>query len=303
MTASTLEVAGRQIRVTNLDRVLWPATGFTKGAMLDYYLAVAPALLPQLGDRPVVLGRFPEGVHERGWGQFECRGRPDWMPTARIALRSGQQRELCVIGDEAALAWVVNQGVIELHPFLARASDFATPTAVVFDLDPGPPAGLAEAGQASVILRRILEADGLVALPKTSGGSGVHVVVPLNSGHSYAETKAYARGVARELAAAHPDLFIERMARNARAGRIFVDWGQNDQRKQTVAAYSLRATLAPSVSTPLSWDDVESTLRSSRAATLAFDPREVLERVARRGDLHRGASELVQRLPARRRSA
>ena len=296
MTAE-LEVDGRRVAVSNLDRVLWPSTGYTKGQMLAYYLRIAAALLPHVRGRPVVLGRFPEGVHGRGWGQFECRGHPEWMATRRLALRTGSARNFCLVNDTPSLAWVANQGVVELHPYLAPADAFDVPASVVFDLDPGAPAAILECGRAALWLRALLDGIGLKAFPKTSGGSGLHVIVPLNTPHDYGHTKAFARDVARRLADTHPDAVVDRMAKSLRVGRVFVDWGQNDQRKQTVAAYSLRATEVPSVSTPVAWDELAAAVARGDGRALAFGPADAIDRVERLGDLHGPVVGLRQRLP------
>ena len=269
---------------------MWPETGFTKRDVLDYYRGVGPYLVTHLRGRPLMLGRFPEGVHGRGWGQLECRGRPDWMASAELTLRSGVVREVCLVNDLASLTWVANQGVVELHPFLATADAFDRPTAIVFDLDPGPPAGLVECCRAALALRRLLAESAREGYPKTSGSSGLHVVVPLGTPATYAETKAFARATAARLAAELPDLALDRMARSLRAGKVFVDWAQNDERKQTVAPYSLRATARPGVSTPVTWDEVTAVSASGDPAPLEFTPHAVVERVARFGDLHRAAS-------------
>ena len=288
--SQTVEVEGRTLTVTNLDRVLWPATGFSKGGMIDYYRAIGPVLVPHVVGRPVMLGRFPAGVEGRAWGQLACRGRPDWMATTELTLRTGVVRDVCLVNDVASLMWVANQGVIELHPFLARAETFNRPTAMDFDLDPGPPAGLAECARVALALRRVLEAEGRDAVVKTSGSAGLHAVIPLNGAATYGDTKGYARAAAARLAAEQPDLVLDRMTRSLRAGKVFVDWAQNDERKQTVAAYSLRATAVPGVSTPVTWDEVEHVARTGDASALVFSPRDVLERVERLGDVFRGVS-------------
>ena len=197
MTNADLE----SVRLTNLDRVLWPATGFTKGDLVDYYTRIGPMLVPHLAHRPLMLGRWPEGIEARGWGQWECRGHPAWMATTTLEMRTGTV-EACVVNDLASLVWVANQGVIELHPYLARADAFDRPLSVVFDLDPGPPAGVRECCLVALRLRVALERRGLQGWPKTSGGEGLHVFVPLNDEFTYPVTKAFAREVAAELAAA-----------------------------------------------------------------------------------------------------
>lgn len=290
-----VEADGRRVRLTNLQRVLWPATGDTKGDLLAYYREVAPALLPHLVDRPVTLWRYPEGVDGPSWFQNECRGRPNWMATVRLPDRRGGVQEFCLVNDLPSLLWVANLGTVELHPFLARADRPDRPTAVVFDLDPGAGAGLAECSRVALRLRDALARGGLDGVPKTSGGKGLHVVVPLNAPHSFQRTKAFARAVAGELAGRHPGLVVDRMARSLRRGRVLVDWSQNDPGKSTIAVYSLRGTSVPRVSTPVTWEEVEGAAEG--AGGLVFGPREVLDRLARHGDLFAPVLRRVARLP------
>jgi bifunctional non-homologous end joining protein LigD len=265
------------VALTNLDRVLWPRTGFTKGDLVSYYRDVAPAILPHLVGRPLTLWRYPSGVHERGWWQNECRGAPDWL---RVAELRGQR--FCVVDDEMSLTWVANQGTIELHPFLARVDAPETPTAIVLDLDPAPPAGLPECCEVALALRERLRLD---ALPKTSGGSGLHVVAPLRERTTFATTKALARELAAELAVELPGLVVATQRRADRPGHGLVDWLQNDATRSTVAPYSLRAMPVPLVSTPVAWDEVERCARDRDAAALAFSPPDVLARLDAHGDL------------------
>lgn len=283
------------VATTHPERVMYPATGFTKADVLAYYRSVAPAMVPHLAGRPMMMGRWPEGVDGRGFGQFECRGRPEWMASAPLRLRDGRVVDVCIVNDEPSLLWVANQGVLELHPYLARWSSFDTPLAVVFDLDPGPPASLAECCRVALRLRELLDGARLHTVVKTSGGSGLHVFVPLNVPATYAETKAFARSVAAELAATLPDLVVDRMSRAVRPGRVFIDWGQNDERKQTVAAYSLRAADRPVVSAPVGWDEIDA---GAGGATLVFSPAAVLDRLAHVGDLFEPMLTLTQQLPS-----
>ncbi len=292
-----LSVDGRTLPVTNLGRVLWPATRFTKDDLLAYYRAVGAAMVRQLAGRPLMLGRFPEGIDRPGWGQWECRGRPEWMSVATLRMKDGREVETCVIDDVASLLWAANQGTLEFHPYLARAASFETPTAVVFDLDPGVPAGILECAAVALALRTVLDAHGLAAFPKSSGGEGLHVFVPLNTPATYEATKAFARATAARLAADAPDLVVDRMAKAARGGRVFIDWGQNDARKQTIAAYSLRTTVQPRASAPLSWEEVERAVVSRDPAVLRHGPAGVVARLESHGDLFSAVAELQQRLP------
>lgn len=278
--------------LSSLDRVLWPATGFTKGQMVDYYARVAPVLLPHLADRPLTLGRFPNGVDGPGFAQTECRGRPDWMETVPIRLRNGRVRNFCLARDVHSLLWIANLGTIELHIFLGRARTLEQPTAVVFDLDPEPPAGTADAARVALILRDRLACGGLTAVVKATGGEGLHVLVPLNCPHTYAQTRSFARGLARELAAEHRDVVASAAARQRRAGTVLIDWAQNNERRSIVAPYSLRAADRPRVSAPLRWEEVER-----RPQELGFGPQDTLARLRRVGDSFADALSAVQRLP------
>ena len=293
-----LEIAGRAVRFTNEDKVLWPETGTTKGDLLDYYLSVAPVLLPYLEERPLTLGRWPDGVDAQGWFQTTCPAPPEWIPTHPVAARPGTRRppNYCVVNEVAALVWVVNLAAIELHPLLARRPAVDRPTSLVVDLDPGPGASRATCAAVALLVREALAGRGLQSFAKTSGWSGLHVVAPLAATHRYAATKAFARAVARDLAESHPGLVVDRQDRSLRTGRVLIDWSQNDERKSTAAAYSVRALAFPSVSTPLQWEEVEAAAHG--AASLMFDTAAVRRRLDRHGDLFRPVLALGQRLPA-----
>ena len=287
-----VEVGGRALRLSSLDKVLWPEAGFTKGGLLDYYGKVAAALLPHLAERPVTLARFPDGVDRYGWYQTNCRGRPDWVPTRRI-----RDQEYCLVNDLPSLLWAANMGTIELHPFLARSDRLEAPDVVVFDLDPGTPAGILECGRVALWLRDALAEEGLASLPKTSGSIGLHVYVPLNSPATYGDTKAFARRLAGVLAERHPDSVVDEMAKRLRGGKVFLDWGQNDAAKSTIAPYSLRAMAWPTVSAPIAWEEVERATAERRSDLLTFGPREVLDRLERLGDPFESVLTLKQTLP------
>jgi bifunctional non-homologous end joining protein LigD len=287
-----IEAAGRVVRVTSPERVLWPEASFTKRDLVDYYTRVAPALLPHLADRPLTLARFPEGVARYGWYQTECRGAPEWLRTRLV----GTQR-CCVVDDLAGLIWAANRGTLELHPLLSRGAHTDEPAAVVFDLDPGPPAGLEECCRVALALREELRAVGLTAYAKTSGVLGLHVVIPLAPGHTFAQTKAFARRVARVLAERHPGRVLDQPARSLRPGKVLVDWGQNDVSRSLVAPYSPRAVPWPTVSTPLRWDEVEHAHAVGEPDRLVFLPSAVLERLERDGDLFTPVLAGTQPLP------
>jgi bifunctional non-homologous end joining protein LigD len=285
-----------KVDLTSLDRVLWPRTGFTKGAMVDYYARVAPALLPHIADRALTLGRFPAGVDRRGFAQTECRGRPEWMTTHPVRLRDGRVREYCVVNDLPSLLWVANQAAIELHPFLARTERHDRPTLVMFDLDPGEGAGVLDCCRVALSLRALLGDLGLDAFVKTSGSLGLHVQVPLNTPHGYEETKPFAREVAARLAAEDPRHVTDRTSRALRGGRVLVDWLANDASRSLIAPYSLRAADHPTVSTPLGWDEVEDALRAGAPERLVFAAADLPSRLDAVGDPLAPALELRQDL-------
>jgi bifunctional non-homologous end joining protein LigD len=286
VTETTLDLGGRRVRLTSPERPMWPAAGLTKGWLVDYYLAVADALLPHLAGRPLTLARFPEGTHRRGFLQNECRGAPPWMRTAVLPLRHERERRYCVIDDAASLAWVANLAAVELHPYLLDAADPERPVGLVVDLDPGPGAGLAECCRLALRMRELLGEHGLHPRVKTSGRIGLHLLAPVTD-MTFDQTRALARELAERVVAESPDAAVATQKRSERAGRVLVDWQQNDPRRSTVAPYSLRAgATAPRVSTPLTWDEVEAGARDADAAArLRFGPVDVLRRLERHGDL------------------
>jgi bifunctional non-homologous end joining protein LigD len=283
--------------LTSLDRVLFPATGYTKGDMLAYYEAVAPVLLPHLAGRPLTLGRFPAGVDGPGFATTECRGRPDWVRTVAVRLRSGEVREQCTVDDLPSLLWVVNLGSIELHAFPSRAGRLEEPAFVVLDLDPGPGTGLTQCCRVALWLRDALAELALQAFCKTSGGLGLHVYVPLAPGHSFDQSKALARSLASRFAHERPDAVTDRRESSSRSGRVLVDWVPNSPRALTVAPYSLRAADLPSVSAPVAWEEVEAVASGDVEERLRFGPRDALQRVRDGDDLFRPVLETAQRLP------
>jgi bifunctional non-homologous end joining protein LigD len=290
-------VEGRRLRLTNLDKLLWPLARFTKRDLLAYYESMAAILVPHIADRPLTLRRFPDGVDGLDWFQTQCRGRPEWLPSVAIPGRKGAVQRYCVVNDLASLLWVANLATIELHPFLATRERPDRPLAVVFDLDPGPPASILGCCEVGLLLRRALEGLGLASFPKTSGSIGLHVYVPLTGSATYDQTKRFARTFAARMAERRPELVVDRMALSLRGGRVFVDWGQNDHSKSTVAPYSLRGLPWPTVSTPVTWGEVERAIDAGRPELLTFVAEDVPNRVERLGDLFRPVLDLEQRLP------
>jgi bifunctional non-homologous end joining protein LigD len=300
MSPTEVAIDGRRLRLTNLDKVMYPATGFTKGEVVDYYARVADVMLPHLAGRPLTLVRHPDGVGGPHFFEKNCPGhRPAWVPTVAFGGgRSGREVRYCLCEERATLVWLANLAALELHALLARAPDLDRPTAVVFDLDPGPPAGLVECCRVALRLRELLEALGLRAFPKTSGGKGLHVLVPVARVHTYADTRTFAHALTRLLARDTGGFVVDTMDREVRRGRVFIDWSQNHPTKTTVAPYSLRARERPFASAPVTWDEVAATAAAGDPSALAFDATDVLGRVERHGDLLAPVLALEQHLPA-----
>ncbi|HEV3475641.1 MAG TPA: non-homologous end-joining DNA ligase [Actinomycetota bacterium] len=277
-----VEVEGRHLTLSSLDRVLWPETGFTKAQMIDYYRAVAPAMLPHLRNRPVTLVRFPEGVDRDGWYQTNCRGHPPWMSVHEVRSRRGDLLRYCVVNDLPSVVWAANLGTIEFHPLLSTTAGMEESGFVIFDLDPGPPASVRECARVALHLRDELEKEGLTGFPKTSGAKGLHVHVPVGPPWAFDRAKGFARQIAERLAAGDPEMTLSEQARDRRAGKVLVDWGQNDPNRSVIAPYSLRAMREPRVAGPLRWAEVESIAAGGEPPPLG--PGDVLDRLARAGD-------------------
>jgi bifunctional non-homologous end joining protein LigD len=294
-----VEVEGRRLKLSNLDKVMYPAVGFTKGQVIDYYTKVAPTVLPHLRDRPLTLKRYPDGVESEYFYEKQCPShRPDWVRTAPIwSEHTKRTIEFCLANDLPTLVWTSNLADLELHTALALAEDITRPNMVAFDLDPGLPAAILECSQVAVLLRDLLGELGLKSFAKTSGSKGMQVYVPLNTPVSYDETKPFSRALAMLLEKQHPELVVSTQAKAARKGKVLVDWSQNDESKTTVCVYSLRARERPTVSTPLEWDEVETALEHKQGERLVFDAEAVLERIEDHGDLFAPVLELEQSLP------
>jgi bifunctional non-homologous end joining protein LigD len=296
---SVVEIDGKHLSLTNLDKVLYPAAGFTKGQVIDYYARVAPVLVPHLAGRPLTLKRYPEGVDKEYFFEKNAtKHRPDWVKTAPV-WSEGNQRDVNYIlaNDLATLVWIANLAGIELHPSLSLAKDIASPRSMVFDLDPGPPANIVQCCQVGVWLREIFDHFGLQSFPKTSGSKGLQIYVPLNTPTDYDSTKSFALALARLLENEHRELVVSDMKKQLRVGKVFVDWSQNDEHKTTVSVYSLRAREHPTVSTPVKWEEVQQALKKKEAALLVFEAHQVLERVQKMGDLFEPVLALKQKLP------
>ena len=293
-----VDVEGRRLKLSNLDKTFYPSVGFTKGAVIDYYTRIAPALVPHMEGRPLTLKRYPDGVEGQYFYEKNCPShRPDWFRT--VAVWSGQNKanvNYCVVDDLPSLVWVANMASLELHTSLARAEDVHRPTMLVFDLDPGPPAGIKECCDVGLKLRDLFAELKLRTFAKTSGSKGLQVYVPLNSATTYEETKPLALAVAQELERKHPRLVLSNMKKELRKGKVFVDWSQNDDHKTTVCVYSLRARERPTVSAPVTWEEVEAHHRGRRK-DLSFTADQVLKRFEKDGDLFAPVLKLKQKLP------
>jgi bifunctional non-homologous end joining protein LigD len=296
--AAETTVDGRELKLSNLDKVLYPQTGFTKGDLISYYAAIAPVLLGHLAERPLTVTRWPDGVQAKSFFQKQAPAhRPEWVRTATVASAS-KPIDYTLADDLPTLVWLANLAAIELHVPLARAEAMDRPTALVFDLDPGAPANIVECCHVGLQLHGMFENLGLQSFAKTSGSKGLQVYVPLNSAEvTYERTKPFAKAVAETLEAAEPDLVVSRMTKARRTGKVLIDWSQNDAKKTTVCVYSLRATERPTASTPVGWEEVRATRDSGDPACLVFEAARVLERVADRGDLFAPVLSLVQALP------
>ncbi len=294
-----LEVDGRKIPVSNLDKVLYPEVGFTKADVINYYIRIAPVLLPHVKNRALTLKRYPNGVNGEFFYEKNCPShRPPWVKTAPI-WSEGNQRimDYCLANDLPTLVWAANLADLELHLSLACSRKPDQPTFLVFDLDPGPPADMVKCCQVGIWLRDILADDGLDSYAKTSGSKGLQLYAPLNTRVAFDQTKNYARSLAERLAREHSDDVVFKMLKSLRKNKVLVDWSQNDEHKTTVAAYSLRAKQRPTVSTPVTWDEVENCLKKSDADLLVFDADQVLKRVEKHGDLFKPVLEQKQKMP------
>ncbi len=298
MSDTTVEIDGQRLKLTNLDKVLYPAVGFTKAEVIDYYVRVAPTMLTHVAGRGVTLRRYPDGVDGKSFFEKRCPShRPDFVGTLRGPGDRGGAIEYCHFDSVAAMAWCGNMAAIEVHAPMARGVDLDAPTMCVFDLDPGPPAGMQACCDVAIDLRAVLSGVGLECFPKTSGSKGLQVYVPLNTPHTHDHCSSFALAVAQVLEKNYPERVLSVMTKKLRRGKVFIDWSQNSRHKTTVAAYSLRAKASPTVSTPVTWDEVES---GAGGEPLGFEAAEVLERIDTLGDLFAPTATLEQELPASR---
>jgi bifunctional non-homologous end joining protein LigD len=297
---TVVDIQGKHLKLSNLDKVLYPEVGFTKGQLIDYYARIAPVLLPHLKDRPLTLKRYPNGVTGMHFYEKNCpEHRPDFVQVAPIwSPGNNKWMNYCLAQDIPTLVWAANLADIELHTSLSKSDEMQRPTFIVFDLDPGDPADIVQCCQVGLWVREMFGSFGLEAFAKTSGSKGLQVYVPLNTAVTYDQTKPFAHELARVLERQHPDLIVSDMKKVLRTGKIFVDWSQNDDYKTTVCVYSLRAKSRPTVSTPVKWEEVEQCLKKNDPERLVFTGDEVLRRVDKFGDLFEPVLKMKQKLPS-----
>ncbi len=295
--STLLKIGGREVAVSNLDKVFYPQTGFTKGQVIDYYVQIAPVLLPHLKNRPITLKRYPNGVDGIFFYEKQCPShRPKWVRTALVP-KDGGEIDYCLMNDLAALVWAANLADLELHTFLHQAPRLDRPTVLAFDLDPGAPADLVTCCRVGVWLKEMLDEAGLKSFAKTSGSKGLQIFVPLNTSVTYERTKTFALALAERLTQEHPREVVSKMSKSLRKGKVFIDWSQNDDHKTTVCVYSMRAKQRPTVSTPVTWAEIEAVVKKKSASALVFETTDVLKRVKKHGDLFAPVLTLKQKLP------
>jgi len=294
-----VEVEGHPLSLSNLQKVFYPAVGFTKGQVIEYYTRIAPVLLPHLAGRHLTLKRYPDGVEGPYFYEKQCPGhRPEWVRTKGVWSRhNGREIDYCMVDGLATVVWLANLADLEMHTPLGTAETPKAPTMLAFDLDPGPPATIVECAEVACRIREVFDHFGLRTFPKSSGSKGMQLYVPLNTPATYELTKAFAQGIAQLLERRHPGLVVSEMRKDLRPNKVFIDWSQNDEHKTTVSVYSLRARERPTVSTPLTWEEVEAVLTTRDPADLEFTSDEVLDRVAEHGDLFAPVLDLQQELP------
>lgn len=296
-TEHVVDIDGRRLKLSNLDKVLYPDAGFTKAEIIDYYVRVAPTMVPHIGDRGVTLRRYPNGVDAPSFFEKRCaKHRPEWVGTFVGPGDREGTIGYCALDSTAALAWSANLAALEVHAPMARGADIEAPTMCVFDLDPGAPADIHNCAEVALDIREVLDdLAGLQCFPKTSGSKGLQLYVPLNTPHTHEHCSSFALAVAQVLERHHGDRVTSVMAKAERPGKIFIDWSQNSRHKTTVAVYSLRARSRPTVSTPVTWTEVEA---AADGGDLTFEAADVLERIEALGDLFEPTLTLEQVLPA-----
>ncbi|SFL33247.1 non-homologous end-joining DNA ligase [Pelosinus propionicus] len=297
---TVMEINKLNVALSNLDKVFYTASNFTKAQVIDYYIRIAPVLLPHLTGRPLTLKRYPNGATAKFFYQKECPSfRPNWLSTVPVWSESKKRSiNFCLAQDLPSLIWAVNLAAIELHTSLSRSDDILRPTMLVFDLDPGHPATIVHCAEVALMLHKILLESNLKSFPKTSGSKGMQIYIPLNTQTiTYTQTKEFAHILAKTLEQQNPSLVVSKMKKDLRKGKIFIDWSQNDDHKTTVCVYSLRAKKYPTVSTPVTWEEVKTAYLQQAPDQLSFTTNQVLDRVQKMGDLFAPVLELQQTLP------
>lgn len=292
----TVEVGARTLKLTNLEKVLYPETGFTKASVIDYYVRIAPIFLDHIGDRGITMRRFPDGVEGESFFNKRCPDwRPDWLNAVRGPGESDGVIDYCKLDEIASVAWAANLASLEIHGPMARADDIESPTMLVYDLDPGEGVGMTECCQIAQELAEVLDAVDLQGWPKTSGSKGLQLYVPLNTPNTHKHVGAFARATGQLLERQRPNEITTTMGAQNRVGKVLIDWSQNSRHKTTIAPYSLRARPRPTVSTPVTWDEVAA---GASGEALSFEATDVLDRVEEYGDLFAPTVTLEQELPS-----
>ncbi len=299
MSRTFVEMAGRRLPLSNLEKDLYPSYGFTKAGILEYYRRIALFILPHLKDRALTLKRYPEGVEKDFFFEKRCPAhRPAWVKTAEIPQNHGEPMTFCLVDDLETLIWVENLASLELHVPLARAVSPQTPDSMVFDLDPGDPANILDCARVALVLRDLLSGMGLMSYVKTSGQKGLHVFVPLNRRETtFEDTKTFSKAVAEIMQKHYPDLVTAKMAKQERKARVFINWSQNDASKTMICVYSLRAREKPIVSFPLEWGELESLAGLGDPERLQVLHSEAVKRAEEKGDLFQEVLVKEQKLP------
>ena len=299
MNRKFIELAGRRLPLSNLEKDLYPSYGFTKAHILEYYRGIAPFILPHLKDRALTLKRYPEGVEKDFFFEKRCPGhRPAWVKTAEVTQDAGERITFCVVNDLETLIWVENLASLELHVPLARANSPGTPDSMVFDLDPGDPANVLDCARVALILRDLLFRMGLASYVKTSGQKGLHVFVPLNrKDTTFEDTKTFSKAVAGIMQKHYPALVTAKMAKQERKAKVFINWSQNDASKTMICVYSLRGREKPYVSFPLEWRELENPAGLGDPERLQVLHSEAVRRAEERGDLFQEVLVKEQMLP------
>ncbi len=299
MNKRVVEIAGKRLSLTNLQKDLYPSYGFTKAHILDYYRRIADFILPHLKDRALTLKRYPEGVDKEYFFEKRCPShRPAWVKTAEITKDDNERMTYCMVNDFETLMWVENLASIELHVPLGKASSPDIADSMVFDLDPGEGANVLRCAQVALILRGLLSRIQLTSCIKTSGKKGLHLYVPLNrKDTTFDDTKSFSKAVADIMQKNYPDLVTSKMAKEYRRGKVFINWSQNDSSKTMICVYSLRAREKPYVSSPLHWNELESLADQKDPEELQVLHSKALERAERWGDLFHDVLTKKQKLP------